>query len=318
MPVYGFQGQVGWSEEVTFGTFVAPTRFSEYLSESMQANEDRYLSPGIRGTRSRFKPQTAQGVKRPGGAIVFDSWAKGLGLLFKHTVGAVTTTTPDAVNAPTVRLHTFNIADALPVGLSLEVDKQTQVHRFLGSRVNRLTIEARVGEPAKITPDFLSRDESLVATPTAATFPTGNELLVFHQGVMLIAAVQVDVYDFRVVIENFLREDDFRSGSRLRQSLDARDRLVSGSFRIPYDAVTQYNNFRNLTAASLNLKFTGSIIQATLPFFLEINLPSVFYTGETPTTPGKEDEIVQPLAFEAHRDASDEVDLKYQNNETAP
>lgn len=316
MPVYGFQGQVGWAEEVTWGTFVAPTRFSEYLSESMQAGEDRYRSAGIRGVRSRFKAQTAQGVKRPGGAVVFDSWAKGLGLLFKHAVGSVTTTTPGGgINT---RLHTFNIADALPVGLSLEVDKQTQAHRFLGSKINRLTIEARVGEPAKITTDFLSRDESLIGAPTAATYPTGNELLIFHQGVMLIAAAPVDVYDFRVVVENFLREDDFRSGSRLRQSLDARDRLVSGSFRIPYDAVTQYNNFKNLTAAALNLKFTGSIIEGVLPFFLEIDLPSVFYTGETPVTPGKEDEIVQPLAFEAHRDASDEVILKLQNNETAP
>lgn len=312
-PKYGWQGQIGWAEEVTWGTFVAPTKFAEFISESLRLEIDRLYSPGIRNTRSRLKPNTLAGRRAVSGEVEFDFWVKDLGLWIKHALGSVASAQQGMTTA---YVHTFTPADAVPTGLSVEVGRSVQAHRYLGCRVTTLTFEALLNQYVKMRAGVRAKDETLNASPTAATYTAANELLKFTQGIFKIDAVQTDVHECRVTIDNMLREDDYRLGNDLIQSLDPKGRSVTGTFRLPYDAVAQYNKFRDFVTAALNLKFTGSLIEAGHNFELELDLPVVYYDGSTPPISGAENEMELDIPFKAYKDTSPELTIRLKNNQT--
>jgi hypothetical protein len=111
--------------------------------------------------------------------------------------------------------------------------------------------------------------------------------------------------------------DDYRIGSASRFSSPPRGREVSGQFMLPYEAVTEYSKFRDFTVAALNLTFTGTLIAATYYNKLELNLPVVFYDGETPNLGGAEEEIKLSIPFRAWKDTLPEFDAKLTNRDVS-
>lgn len=313
MPNYGWQGSLGWGEETTWGTPVTISKFLEIVSESLTLDAQRQYSNTIRNTRSRQKQLYIATRRGIGGDVNFEFLVLGLGQWIKHALGSVTSAQQGGTAA---YLHTFTLTDVLPVGLTLEVERQAQYHTYTGCRVTSLTLEAAVDQILRMTASVVGKDETISASGASPTFPSANELLVFTQGIFKIDTVETSIREFRVTIDNRIRDDDYRLGSMTRASLDARARQVSGSFRMPYEAVAQYQKFRDFTPAALNLKFTGSLISGAYYNALEIELPVVYYTGETPTLRGAEEEIELSVPFEAFRDTLNEITVKLTNTET--
>jgi len=314
MPVYGWKGQIGWGEETTWGTAATINRFERFISESIEREQPPIFVPVVTGSRSRPQELYLQGLQRIGGEIVFPVWAKGLGLWFKHALGSVSSTQPD----PNVWLHTFTPTDTLPAGLTIEVGRVTQFHKYAGCRVNELTIRAAPGEDPRLTIAVLGKSETIAGTGATASFPSGNQILQTALATFTIDGVSTSIYEFEVRISNNLRDDAFVLGDSTRASLDPQAREVTGRFRLPYDAVAQYQKFINFTTAALNIKLIGGTISGTYKFTLEVDLPVVIYEGRTPTVGGAEEEIVLEVPFRAVKGTSPEVTIKYQNNESAP
>src|ERR1043165_6040237 len=114
MPNYavGLQTVFGTSVESTYGTPVTPDRWYGLVSEGLERKQVVIQSQSIfAGSRNVRRGATRALTHRWGeGPVVLEVATKGFGRWFDHMLGGtVATTTPDAVNSPTVRLHTFQM-----------------------------------------------------------------------------------------------------------------------------------------------------------------------------------------------------------------
>lgn len=316
-PNYGWQGALGWGEETTWGTAATISKFIEIVSESLTYEQRNLYSNTIRNTRSRAKALYIPGARLVRGDVQFEFLQKGLGQWIKAAMGSVVTSTPGGgVNT---RLHTFSLEDVLPAGLTIEVEKTPKWHKYTGGKVSAMTWEAEVEQILRMSTSVIGKDEAVAGSGASPSFPSANEPLVFTQGVFTVDATAKKVRSFRVTIDNRIRDDDFRLGQTTLESADARARVVSGQFRIPYDSTSEaiYTAFKAFTPAALVLTFTGSLIEGVLNNQLIITLPVVYYDGETPVLRGHEEEIELVVPFTAFKDTLNEVKVELQNTETA-
>lgn len=124
MPIRsGLALQLGTAEETVYGTPVTVNKFHPIRSESITNDVGRNESEGIvSGQRVITSDQWYQGKKNPTGDAALEVETKNFGRWFKHAMGGVATTQPDAANSPTVYKHTFTPGD-LPTSLTVQVGK---------------------------------------------------------------------------------------------------------------------------------------------------------------------------------------------------
>lgn len=105
----GLDAQLGFVNEATYGTRVAPTKFIEFNSESLTL-EPTFLEPtGLRvGTLHKREGRVVVSRKSITGDITAELADRGMGLLWKHAVGS-------SVSAPTqIALTTAYRTDFVP------------------------------------------------------------------------------------------------------------------------------------------------------------------------------------------------------------
>ena len=294
----GINAQVGVALETTFGTYVAPARFMEFVSESLGQEIERLESAGLRsGTRILRSDRWAAGGKTVGGDLNVEVTTTGLGILLEHALGSVATVNDLA----TAYTHTFTPGD-LPVGLSVQVGRPDinvgTVHPFsyLGSRVASWSLAGRVGEIGEFGVTFMAKDETTAETLGSATYPS-NALLTFVDATLLVAAAAVDVRAVEFNGDNGLVGDRFKLGTQLAdEPLEGSPmRTYDGTIDAHFVDLVAYNRFVNGTEAALDFKFEGAEIEIGHPFRLQV-LANVRFDGETPEVSGP-DEIVQNLPF---------------------
>jgi len=283
----GFQSFIGLGKESSFGSQVAPTNFIEFNSESIMKEINRIMSAGIRNSASasRYK----NGAVSVGGDIEAELPYSGLELLLLVTFGKVTTSNVDG----NVYQHIFEPVNNISDSLSIEVNRGGIPFRYAGCKVNEFSISSELDAIPIATFGILGQEEYIDTdiSPAAASEPTypDNELSVFVEGVFKIDTVEAEVMSFEVTNANNLKDDKRRLGKASRIKIPRNDlREVTGTMHVEFDDLTHYQKFVNGTEASLELKFTGSLIEATYNREILIELPRVIYNGETPQVGGRE------------------------------
>src|SRR4051794_18377002 len=111
--------QLGVSEEVTFGTLVAPARNYAFNSESLALTLERNESKGMRSAQKYERTDGWQAGKRSaGGSIALEVGNKSFGLLFKHALGTIATATDGAG-----KKHTATPGDLFGKSLTIQVGR---------------------------------------------------------------------------------------------------------------------------------------------------------------------------------------------------
>lgn len=294
----GLNAQLGAALETVFGTFVAPTRWFEFVSESMTLEVERLESAGIRGgTRVLRSDRWAPGSKTVAGDIQVEAATTNLGFLLEHAIGDVASVNDLA----TAYTHTFTPGD-LPVGFSLQVGRPDvnvgTVHPFsyLGCRIASFGIAGRVGEVGELTFSIIAQDESTAESLGTPTYPA-QALLVFTQATLQIAAAAVDVRAVEFNGDNGLVADRVVLGSQLaKEPLEgAPMRTYDGTIDAHFVDLVAYTRFVAGTEAALDFKFEGALIETGHKFTLQV-LANVRFDGETPQVSGPE-EIPQNLPY---------------------
>jgi hypothetical protein len=314
MPSYGFKGQIGFGEEETYGTPATIAKFMEFKNESLKKAIAEIISPGIRLTPNELKTQRMQGRVDIAGDVTMDAYLMGQGLLWKHALGAVNSVQQGAGPA---YLHTFTCADDLPVGLTGEIERDARAFKYAGLKIASLRVRQGEDGALELVWGFKGMDETLAASPAAATYPATNKLLGVGLTVSFkIGATAYQPSNFEVNLTN--RLDEGRYGfNKTRYGLPFMGREVTGSVTVDFDDQTVYDMFVNGTAAALELKYTGAVIETTYSEELTITLPVVHFNGDTPNIGGK-DNIPLVLPFRAFADGSTKpIEVKLQNTETA-
>lgn len=318
----GMSAQLMTAEELTYGTPVTTDRGFEFRSESLKLDIERIESQGIRaGQRVLRSGQWYPGKKSVSGDVVMELGNKGFGRWWKHALGGVATTQPDAVASPTVYLHTFTPGD-LPVAQTIQVGRPdvtgtVRPFTYHGCRVGSWKLESSVSELAVLTMSMIGEDEDTAAALAAVNYAAGLRGMTFVNGTLTVAGSGQDVMSVSVEGKNGIAEDRYFHGSQLRKKPEEQAlREFTGTLGTEFESLTAYNRFVNGTEAELVLTYTGGIIEDALTYQTVITA-NVRFDGETPAIGGREI-VKQNLPWKVVDDGTTSIQVEYQTTDATP
>ena len=98
--------------------------FVEFTEESLALNIERIEGSGLRaGAQVARSDRWKENKKGVSGDVKFEVPSNGFGLIFQNMLGAVATSQPDDIGAPTVYDHSFTLADLLGTSLTFQVGR---------------------------------------------------------------------------------------------------------------------------------------------------------------------------------------------------
>lgn len=314
--------QIGFVDEVTFGTAVPVTRFYEFVSESLKMDQARIESSALRsGTRVTRSDRWALGKKTVGGDVTFELANKSFGLLFKHMFGGVASAQPDAGGAPTVYRHTFT-PGAYPTSLTAQKGLTdsggtTRPITFHGMRVTQWELGCSVDEIASLKLSFDGEDAETSTGLATVSYPASLSLLTFVSGTLSIGGSATSVKSASIGGQNGLATDRYFLGSVLKkQQSEMGMRTYSGTFEGEFEDLTHYNRFVNGTEAEIILNFQGGVISGAFNYEAKVTA-NVRFDGETPNVSGPEI-VGQTLPFKVVDNGTTSIKLEYQTTDVTP
>lgn len=288
----GYKGQLGLGKETTPGTPVAPTVFLAFESETFKNEIERAESAGIAGTRGRSKLRSTQTKKRPGGGFVLSGTkVEELPLLLELAFGTFSGGS----------LGSTALAEALP-SFTVEIDKVARRATYAGCKMGLLRLASSSGDQLlKLEAEnIVAMSEAISAD--AATTPVYTETqrpLVHKDATLTVDTEELHIEEVSLEIENTLDDDLFRN-SQTRLAVPELDRRVGGAITSSWNADAYTHalaKFYSGTTAAVVVSWTDGTRT------LSVSLPYCYFTGETPSIPGRE-VMTLSLPFEA-KDSAD-------------
>lgn len=306
--------QLGLAVESTPKTYVAPTRFLEYLDESLDWNPNTKQGQGLRVAKRvdrsarRVRP-TADG----GGDVTVEWSSKGLGLLLQACMGGSTSTLVSGSTYQQVHIigdnpSTLTIQKGIYNAGSGVVDAVS----FLGCAVSSFEITAPNGDIVTLKASIDAADITTAQSLAAASYPTEPVGLFSFVGGSIstgtltaptstalgsAATPVADVRSASVAVNNNIRNDRFNfgaSGRKAKQLTGKRE--ITGSLEIEYDSTTFRDAFIADTPLCLLLQFVTTNALSTGVETLQIIVPEIKLDSALPMTNGT-DLVVQSMSF---------------------
>jgi hypothetical protein len=316
----GLAAQLGFSKEVTFNTYATPTRFIDFVSESIGASYERVESKAIRANARFMKSDDWNtGVTKIAGDVEFELWNKSFGSLFEGMFGGVSTSGPSGG----LYTHTFTAGDlpsfTFQVGRP-QVDGTVTPFTYTGCMVQAWEIGASVGDPVMVKASLVGAAETRGQSLATASYASGLELMTFAGGSVTVnhaTPTTVKVHKISVKGDNGLNADRFFLGqTTTSQPLEASQRSVTGDFETDYGANSGvYDLFVNGTEANLVLTFAGT----ANPTHLLRLTTHIRVDGDTPSIGGT-DIVALPVKFKAIATGADStaVSVEYVTPDATP
>lgn len=181
----GLGAQLGIAPEVTYGTYVAPTKFVEFTKESVVLKKTTAQSAGI--AAGRLVPLASRRVvtqREAAGSVEMEFTNKGMGLLLQSLMG--TSVTPVQQEETDAYLQTHVLADT--VGKSLTIQKGVPLttgtvtrKNLLGCKVISAEFSCEVGGMLTVSFEIDAKDCEETSVLATASYPA---MSVFHFGQM--------------------------------------------------------------------------------------------------------------------------------------
>jgi hypothetical protein len=311
---------VGFKKETTYGTYVAPDKFVEFLSEEFAWEPTFHEGPAMRyGKRMLAGNRRVKTKEQVTGALEVEATTKGLGALFEAALGTATSTV--ASGAAYQQLFTPTITDPLPSytfqkGIPLVGGGAAQPQSFTGCVCSGFELTAANGAVPTLKFNWVGKTVDTAQTFVTPSYPAAYELLTFVGGSIRIGGsvtpptttalasggtAAANVTDIDMTFENGLDEGGFflgGSGQRGRKPVVGL-RALTGTITAEYDSNTLRDAFLAQTDLALVLKFAHpTVITGAYYPTLEITIPVVRLDGELPKANAGE-VITQEIGFTA-------------------
>lgn len=291
----GLLSQLGVSVETVYGTYVVPTKFIEFDSESLSRQPQTLTPMGLRaGRRIPNITRHKQTVRSAGGGLTFKAPAQGLGILLDMLHGNVTTPVQQA--ATIAYLQTHNIGTTAPDTKSrtIQVGKPqvagtVKPFSYLGSKITEMTFSCDVGGEVMCSATIDAQDETTASTLATATYAANNRPFTFEQGLVTIAAATPALFrSFSLTVPIPQATDRFGlSRTALKRKPLNNDYIrPTLSLTAEYEDDVLYNHFVNDSEVAVEVGFEGPIIAATHKETLKFTASGCKITGATPPVNG--------------------------------
>ena len=232
------------------------------------------LTIAVGGAKATFKMLGSTGTNTAKSALVTLGYANTLQTLAASQV-AGTAVIP-------VYTHTFTLADALPTGLSMEIDRDVTAFTYEGCKINTLGLSIDPAGYLMADIGVVAEDETMAAA-TSQTLPT-VELINFTHGALSYAEASASITKAAFTLNNNIKTDRRFIGSRLISQPQRSGKIeVTGNFTIEFESTDAYADFIAATSRALVLTFTSATLIKTGHYrTLTITFPIIKLTGTTP------------------------------------
>jgi hypothetical protein len=327
----GLGGQFGFAPEVTYGTYVAPTKWAEVVKADLKKDTTFVQGGGVAAGRlQRLGSRRNIGATKASGSLEMEVPNKGIGLLLQALMG--TTVTPVLQNTSTGYLQTHTLADPYDKMLTMQAglpDIGTGTSRpysFLGCKVLGAEFSCAIGEQLMsewtIDARQMTEAQSLVA-PSYATTLDGFDFTqsTVKLGATVGVAASVDgIRSINVNIQRASRTDRTYHGNGGLQSQPIINdwQTISGTITADFlDKTVFVDRYHNNTQFALVWEFVGTSLGGTPEIFetFRITLPGCFFDGDTPTLDGP-DIISGSFPFVWQHDGTTYPKIEYISTDT--
>lgn len=218
-----------------------------------------------------------------------------------------------------VAIHTLTAGnfDTSPSSLCFSVRKahDAVTFNYSGGRPNVLTISGEVGEPIKLTAEFIFKDSTVGSDIVTSLSVSSLAPFVYHQGQYIYAANQSaltttsvePIQAFELTINNNLVSDESarQLGTNVLTVLPATQREINLNITQRWDTSTNYNRFIQATEGAVRIILTGSTItsSSSLEYKWQIDLPKVLMNSPDPELGGASEILQSEIAFDVVSDS---------------
>jgi len=295
-------GQIGWAEEVTFQTFVAPAEFHELISESLELDIVRVESEGIR-TGRRLQHRWKPGTNSVTGDVETELHPIGCGLLLKHIFG-------DPVTAGAgPYTHTWSGPGTIDDrSLSVTVNRPTlagadDVFAFTGCQITDWTIGAKIDEFVKFKTTMYGGKYDGAQSKGTATYPAGDPFVFTHASVS-VGGAGLDVESFELSGSTGLKTGRHRLSATNpelpRQSKESERHAITGTLDLGDHVAAEYDRF----VAGTDVAIVVTIDDGTASLVFTLNARIDKPSGPNLSGPDLLSESIPFTVYHATSDAS--------------
>lgn len=311
----GLGTQLGIITEDNFGVYKVPTKFMEYVSESMKYNKTVTQGMGLRAGGTF--PQSARRVVVNTGAsgdIQIEMATKGIGTILRHALGKAPST-----SGVGPYVHVFTTGDSGTDSFTMQIGEPDYYgvvlpKNLLGCKVTDWTLsvaQAGILEGSfSISAAGYETDSALAS----ASYPATYSVFHFAQGVIKIDGGEVaNIRDWSLTVANNLNVERFNLGGSGKIAAQ-----VHNGFRAGTGALTAEFTDTTLTAKVLSDAVTSiDMIFTSGADILRILTPVSFIDDGTPMVGGPGD-IDIPMTFTVLDNKSVEpITITYTSSESS-
>lgn len=327
----GLAASIGFAEESTYGTYVAPTRFLEFEKEDLKKTKTTMQGGGLAAGRfadlgSRRVLTTVGGT----GSVDLEVTNQKYGLILNHLLGS-STIQQQAATAAYLQTHT--LADTF--GKSLTVQKgvpdvlgTVRPYSFLGGKILGASFTCEVMGMLQSTIEFDFKDVTEAQSLAAPSYATG--LAPFHGGQMRVklgtygaeAAIN-GVKKVELKIDRGMATDRYYASSAgfpatKAEPITNETVKVTGSIDADYHTKAELaDRFASDSSTSLVLEWIGPLIASTYYQTFRITVPMIFFDSDTPTVQNA-DLVNNGYSFTGQHDGTNSlVKIEYMSTDTA-
>lgn len=315
--------QLGLGEESTWATAVTPTRFVEFVSDTMERENVIATSNGIRSGH-RYGGQGRRVARhQAAGSITAEISRTGFGVFFEYLLGAV-----NSVNTVgTVWTHTITPGSLLGKSLTLQkgvqkADGTVQAFTYPGSKIVAAELSVAQDGLLMCTFDVDAQQEVTGTALASATYAT-PVVFTYSEGTLKkdgVAVASVRSVPSLRIQNNLLTERFFLGNTGLKaEQINVPFDEISGSLDVEFRNLTDfYNAFAADTALTLVLEFVGGVIEGAHNYTFRVTINNARIEGETPKVTGPE-LVYQTVPFVGIDHATlPAVEIVYKTTDTAP
>jgi len=289
----GLGSSFGLVPEVTYGTYVAPTRWLDGVAQ-MRKTKQIFQGGGMAAGRM-FQPGARRVVaaKGAGGTFASSVMSTRMGHLLNGLMGG--TVAPVQQGGTSAYLQTHTLADTFGKFYTFQSgipDLAGTVHdyTFLGCQIESAEFTCETGGPLTSTWQVNARDVTEAETLAAPTYPTSNEFH-FAQAALKLGtfASEASVDAVRKVTLKIERGKHDggpymgNGGLRSQGVLNAWTK-ISGTVDADFlDKTVFADRFAADTSTSMVWEFVGPLIDTGHFQTFRITVPQVFFDTDTPT-----------------------------------
>ncbi|MEV8354622.1 phage tail tube protein [Streptomyces niveus] len=316
----GLGAQLGIAPEVTYGTFVAPTKFVEFTKESVVLKKTTAQSAGI--AAGRLVPLASRRVvtqREAAGSIEMEFTNKAMGLLLQSLMG--TSVTPVQQAATAAYLQTHILADSF--GKSLTIQKGVPLttgtvtrKNFKGCKVVSAEFSCEVGGMLTVSFEIDSKDCEETSVLATASYPS---MAPFHFGQMGISfgdfgaeTARDGIRKMTLKIERPMATDRFYANSSALKAEPITNGQVkiSGSIERDYVSTDLDDLHTSDATTSLRWEFIGPEIAPTYNERVSFLIPAVKFDDAPPAVEGF-DVVKNGLSFTGLFDGTNANKIEY-------